>query len=439
MNNNIIDETESVCPACLKTIPAVIYGKLRDGQNQVYLSKSCPEHGDFDVYLWHDIEHYQWFTGFTFPPAPRLPQTSVNRGCPKDCGLCPNHIDRITLAEIEVTQRCNLACPVCFMSAAEGMSDPSLATIDEMLATIQRYDGGYAGLQITGGEPTLRADLPDIIRHARQAGFDTIELNSNGIVAASDPSYLRSLKEAGLSNIYLQFDGFTPEINRTLRGADVSGMKQKAIENCREEGIIVILATTVVEGVNDDQLGALIDFAMSNRDVIGGLSVQPAFFSGRFDVPAQKHLSLADVALLIEKQTAGRITLRDFWPNSAAHPLCGCATHIVGDRDTYRPITRSLKESDYLANYDGESPQGSSLVDMAAAAGIEPNGLTILLMSYMDAWTLDLKRLRECNLAVTVPDGRTIPFCAYHLTDASGKRLYAPAGKKRETCQCASY
>jgi len=433
--SNIIEETESMCPVCLRVLPAAVYER----EGQVYMEKTCPEHGGFDVYLWPDAERYRWFTSLAFPATPRTPQTESTRGCPRDCGLCPNHKREIVLAEIEVTWRCNLTCPVCYMSAGEAPPDPDMETIAGMLKTIHRFDGNNACLQISGGEPTIRADLPDIIALARQTGFTTIELNTNGLAIADDRSFLHTLQEAGLTNVYLQFDGLTPEVTRKLRGADLLDRKLQALENCRTEGMPLILAPTIVSGINDSQLGELIAFAMKNLDVVSGLAIQPAFQSGRFDIDRREHLSLGDIASMIAEQTYGRIAAHDFWPVGCIHPLCACSTYLMGEGEDYVPVTRELDESDYRTYFDRTSPQGSFIADVAAR--MHPGsdlttGLPILVMSYMDAWTIDLKRLKECNLGVTIADGRTIPFCAYHLTDARGQRLY-PLGQRRSaTIEC---
>jgi len=422
--DRFIDQTESVCPHCLKTIPATIY----EYEGSVYMGKTCPEHGLCNVYLWPDVDHYLWFNSFRFPFKSREPQTECVDGCPRDCGLCPSHKRGITLAEIEVTWRCNQSCPVCFMSASDSISDPSLETIYNMLQTIQHYDKGYASLQITGGEPTVRDDLPDIIRLACRAGFSTVELNTNGLVLGKDREFLHLLKEAGLTNIYLQFDGLTPEVTRILRGEGLFDLKLRAIENCRVENIPVILAPTIIKGINDSQMGGLIDFCMNNMDVIGGLAIQPAFLSGRFGVEMQQRLSLGDIVVMIEEQTSGKIAARNFWPLSCIHPLCACSTYLIGEGENYTTLTSNITESDYTTYFNESSPQGSVFADIFANMYHEnntPQGLGVLIMSYMDAWTLDVKRLQECNLAVTIGDGRSIPFCAYHLTDTSGRRLYS--------------
>lgn len=424
-----IRQTESVCPHCLATLPATVYEK----SNEVWMRKTCPDHGQFDVYLWPDAQHYDWFCGFDFPKAARAPQVETAKGCPHDCGLCPGHKRKITLPEIEVVWRCNLACPVCFMADGCAPADPSLEELRGMVQTIRRYDGPEFPLQITGGEPTVRSDLPDVIAMARQEGACAIELNTNGIAIGNSRAYLRELKEAGVTNVYLQFDGLDPAVTQKLRGADVLPVKMRAIENCRAEGIPVILSVTVVAGINDTELGALIRFAMDNLDVIGGLALQPAFVSGRFDVPQQKHLSVGDVLRLIGDQTQQQVKPRDFLPVGSSHPLCYASTYLFETEAGYDPFTKHLTEVDYRQLIDYSSPQGAVFADIVAqlsATNPMSRGLPILIMEYMDAWTMDLDRARECNLAVTVPGGASIPFCIYHLTDSRGKRLYPHGGKR---------
>nr|WP_281792045.1 radical SAM protein [Desulforhabdus amnigena] len=403
------------------------------------MAKSCPDHGRFDVYLWPDVEHYEWFCGFTFPGFSRVPQTEKVEGCPHDCGLCPDHARRITLPEIEVTWRCNLACPVCFMSDRHVPPDPSLDEIHRMVETIRSFDGPCFPLQITGGEPTIRADLPEIVEMAGRQGASAVELNTNGLIIGRDIKYLRALKDSGLTNIYLQFDGLDPSTTRVLRGRDVLCDKLQAIENCRAEKIPVILSVTIVEGVNEGELGDIIHFAMDNLDVIGGLALQPAFVSGRFELGKHKHLSVGDVARLISRQTEGMIKATDFWPVGSSHPLCYGSTYLLRENGGYIPFTRHLKEEDYRRCFNSTSPQGAVFMDIVAGGSpskTPPPGLPILIMEYMDAWTMDLARTRECNLAVTLSNGSSIPFCVYHLTNSLGERLYPHGGRRRHVA-CA--
>ncbi|MDD2736753.1 MAG: radical SAM protein [Desulfuromonadaceae bacterium] len=429
--HTIIRKTESVCPTCLVQLPAVIY---ETGDAEVRMHKECPEHGVFDVYIWPDAQRYKWYSGMAVPAVARTPQTASTKGCPHDCGLCPGHERSITLPEVEVTWRCNLACPVCFMFDGDIPADPTMNELRHMFESILRFDGQNLPIQITGGEPTIREDLPQIFEMARQIGFEAVELNTNGLVIGTDIEYLRSLKKAGLTNVYLQFDGLAPKTTIQLRGRDLLGIKMQAIDNCAQVGIPVILSVAIVKGVNDHELGDLIKFCMANPDAIKGLALQPAFVSGRFTVQNVKHLSIADVAGLIAEQSDGKITVDDFWPVGSSHPLCYGSTVLIGTADNFEPFTRQLGEDEYRRLIDRSSPQGAAFQDIIARLAENPDTvctLPILIMEYMDAWTMDLERARGCNLAVTVTDGTSIPFCVYHLTDGSGKRVYPHGGRNR--------
>jgi uncharacterized radical SAM superfamily Fe-S cluster-containing enzyme len=188
----------------------------------------------------------------------------------------------VTLAEIEVTMRCNMRCPVCFMAAADIAPDPSLASMGEFLDTVVRECGTDTGLQLTGGEPTVRDDLPEIVAMARDRGFWGIEVNTNGLRIAREDDFLEKLVASGLTGVYLQFDGLKDEAYQTIRGMNMRDIKLRVVERCREVGVQVVLAMTVVSGTNDDQLGPALRFALENADVVAGLALQPAFTSGRF-------------------------------------------------------------------------------------------------------------------------------------------------------------
>ena len=245
---DIIRKTASVCPTCLVQIPATVYQKA---DAEVYMHKECPEHGAFDVYLWPDAERYKWYAGMSFPPQSRPPQTASEQGCPHDCGLCPGHERSITLPEVEVTWRCNISCPVCFMFDGDIPPDPSLEELRRTFETIHRFDGQNLPIQLTGGEPTVRGDLAQVIALARETGFEAVELNTNGLVIGRDIDYLRELKNAGLTNVYLQLDGLNPATTVQLRGRDLFADKMRAIENCRAERIPVILSVAIVKGINE--------------------------------------------------------------------------------------------------------------------------------------------------------------------------------------------
>ena len=436
-HTQVLQTTQSLCPFCMQVLDAQI--TAQDGK--VFMHKSCPDHGPMNVYLWPDVDHYKWFEAFRFPCHRPLNQTEIVQGCPYDCGLCPAHLRAPTLVEIEVTQRCNLTCPVCFMSAGTKNADPSYSTMHKMFASILSNAGSQVSIQLTGGEPTIREDLSAIVRLGQAMGFSAIEINTNGLVISRHPKYLRELKQAGITGIYLQFDGLTPDVYQRIRGRDFLSTKLQAIENCRAEGVQAVLAMTVIWGVNHDQIGAVLDFALNNIDVVAGLALQPAFTSGRFEVSPKRRLTMGDVVFLLAGQSAGRISPYDLWPLGCSHPLCSCATQLLVDGESVRPMTQEISEQDYRARFDPRSPQGSVFADILADLQSDgqfpscykpyPRSLSVVVMNYMDAWTLELKRLQECSMTVAMIDGRLIPFCAYQLTNCEGQRIYPAWGEEQ--------
>ena len=421
--------TGALCPTCLTELKAQVY---EDGAGAVWMERSCPEHGFLTTRIWPDARHYTWLRSLAFPKVAPANALAATLPCPFGCGACSRHERKGTLLEIEVTQQCNLHCPVCFMSADDTEGDPTLEEIDAMYRAIADAVGVDGAVQITGGEPTCRADLPEIIAAGRERGFWGIEVNTNGLVIAARPGYLEQLVEAGLTGVYLSFDGLTGDVYKTTCGADLLDTKLRVVDRCREAGIQVVLAATIVSGLNDTHLGDLLRFSLDNADVVAGLALQPAFTSGRFEADRVMPLTMGDVIFKLAQQSDGLLEPYDIWPLGCSHPLCDtgtflvrseCASHASG----YYPATRELTHEAYLAGYNPASPQGSVLPDILAKQGTPVHdGLSLIIMNYMDAASMDTQRLRECSMMVAVPDGRTIPFCSYHLTNTAGKRVYPP-------------
>ena len=419
----VLETTQSVCPECLKVLPAQIVVR----NNCVYMDKECSQHGFYSTYLWPDEEHYVWLKDFKFPHV--APEKSYDSEllCPDACGLCSHHQHHPRLVEIELTQRCNLRCPVCFMAADGNQSaidtDLSLEMIETQLRSILKQSGANTSIQLTGGEPTVREDLPQIVKLCREVGFSAIEINTNGVVISRNPGFLQELIDAGISGIYMQFDGLTDDVFRKVRGANLAKLKLQAIENCRAAGIQVVLAMAVISGTNEGQMGDVLKFALENRDVVAGVAYQPAFGSGRFEVHDNPPLTMGDVIFKLAHQSDGIVDPYDFWPTGCSHPLCDSTTYVVRTPEGFQPISRQISVTEYLEHFDPSSPQGSVMPDIAAHMypGIEP-GVSILIMNYMDADSMDLQRLQQCSMTVAGPEGRLVPFCSYQLTNCHGQK-----------------
>lgn len=426
-----IHNTTALCPQCLRELKADVYS---DDDGTVWMTRTCPEHGETVTRVWNNVDHYNWIRSEAFPKVkPPHFNCQAKNPCPFGCGTCSRHERRGTLLEIEVTRNCNLHCPVCFMSADTGEGDPTLEEIGAMYDTIAEAVGIDGAVQLTGGEPTCRKDLPEIIRMGREKGFWGIEVNTNGLVIASRPGYLEELVAAGLTGVYLSFDGLTGDVYEGTCGRDILKTKLKVIDRCREAGIQVVLSVAVVAGLNDMQLGDILRFSMENSDIVAGIALQPAFTSGRFDAKRSMPMTGGDVIFDLAEQSEGLIDVKDIWALGTSNPLCDTGVFLLHDPERaqhesgFIPATRLMTPEEYHDGYSPDSPQGSVFLDILNKKGIYvADGLSIIIMNYMDAVTMDTQRLRECSMMVTVPSGWSIPFCSYHLTDSNGCRLYPP-------------
>jgi len=259
-----IRNTFSVCPACLKRIPASLVKR----NAEIRLKKHCARHGNFSAVVWRGEPERSAWTG----PLPELDGTE-NAGCPQNCGPCPEHRQSTCCVLLEVSRRCNLSCTYCFASAGEKAEDPPLWKVCKWIASIA--ESGKTFLQLSGGEPTLRDDLPEIVRFARQAGCEYVQLNSNGLRLTEDPAFLDALAEAGLSFVFLQFDGTNDAIYCRLRGQPLLAKKMASIDACGQRHIGVTLVPTLVPGINVEDIGNILRFAIQRSPVVRGVHFQP--------------------------------------------------------------------------------------------------------------------------------------------------------------------
>ena len=455
MSAKILASTESVCPVCLRTLPA--HRVLE--RDDIYLVKRCPEHGKFKTIAWRGFDSYQrWQARGSRAAPPPVTETAVKHGCPRDCGLCPDHRQHSCCVLLEVTQRCNLKCPVCFAGAGGEAADPTLAEIERWLDRLRAH-GSQVNIQLSGGEPTVRDDLPAIVRRIRSRGFNFVQINTNGIRLAKEDGYARALADAGLDCAFLQFDGVSDAVYQTIRGARLLEIKRQAIARCADAGLAVVLVPTLVPGVNVGEIGAIVDFALARVPAVRAVHFQPISYFGRYPVaPADDdRITLPEVMLEIERQTAGRVRVADFGPGSSENVFCSfvgkfelggdgkvrstrLATNRCGEaaqggcgcgkpaEDENGPRSRRVVAGQWAARAPqqpaAEALPGISVASFDAFLAARKNSISISGMAFQDAWNLDLERLRECFIHVVSPDRRIVPFCAYNLTALSGESLY---------------
>jgi len=440
--------TRSLCPQCLKEIPAF---KVIDGKD-VFIEKTCPQHGHFKTIIWRGEPSYDLWGMGEDAPGPQHNLIRSEKGCPHDCGLCTQHKARTCTVLMEVTNRCNLNCPVCFASAEKtGVFEPDLDEIRAMLEAVVDSGGPYP-LQISGGEPTVRDDLADIISMAKKMGFPHVQVNTNALRLASEPDYLLELRDAGLDMVYMQFDGVSDDVYRCTRGADLVAVKEQALQNCVEAKIAVQLVPTLIPGVNTHQIGAIIQYAKQWIPVVKGVHFQPVSYFGRYPTaPADaQRITLPEVLQSLEDQTAREIKAANFLPRRRSDSHCGFSGFFILDEDdTLQPTTffqpqepSSSRCSDIQGRPDPSEHfrrfiqersvyVEPSKVDTGSMNELDrfyqrshSHYLSISGMPFQDAWTIDLDRLQGCCIHVISPvTRRLIPFCAYYLTSSSGQRL----------------
>lgn len=454
----VLSETASVCPRCLERLPArrVAYS---DG---VYLEKTCPQHGEFRTVIWRGAPHYSsWGPSGDTNRSHKLQPDSLGTGapdqCPYECGLCPSHLQSTCCVVLEVTQRCNLECPFCFAAASRAGTDPDLETLRRRCEQLRAASGTHLNIQLSGGEPTVRPDLPEVISMVRNAGFDFVQLNTNGIRLATDKGYAAELKEAGLGCVFLQFDGLTDEIYQQMRGRPLLRTKLLAIRACREQQLGVVLVPTLVPDVNTEQIGAILEFAIGQRPAVRAVHFQPVSYFGRFprEPEDRDRITLPEVLQKIERQTHGRIAAAHFSPPSAENAYCSFQGKFIVDQDgSIRPSVQQTQNSccgssaaglvqlgagtakrsrDFVARQWAFPPPvaDSDELDLRSFDALlqqQRNTFSISGMAFQDAWNFDLERVRECFLHAAAPDGKLIPLCAYNLTSSTGRSLYRSGG-----------
>ncbi len=313
----------TLCPECC----AILLGRYYIKDNAVWIEKTCPEHGYFRDKINSNAELFLKCAQWSFSEGTGLlnPQVHDASHCPSDCGLCNQHQSVAVLAQIDLTNRCDLTCPICFANAnASGYTyEPTFEQIVAMLQQLlDSRPTPCTSVQFTGGEPTVHPRFHEIVRTAAKMGFTNIQIATNGINHA-DLDFARKSRQAGLHTLYLQFDGLDDALYRKIRGQNLLAIKKKVVENCRQVGLKICLVPTIVKGQNDDQVGKIIEFAVDNIDVISAISFQPVCFTGRIsrqDLEAKRY-TLGDLAKDIADATGADLQ-RDFWPLSTVAPLC---------------------------------------------------------------------------------------------------------------------
>lgn len=328
-------ETESLCPECL----AVIDAKIDDYDGLVFMEKRCAEHGPYRELISTDTKFYNLIISRDLSLRRRVsnPIKGEQGTCPNGCGVCREHLSQPLMMNIDLTNRCNLNCPFCFANANKRgeVVELSIEQVRKMIETACLVDTVQPScFQFTGGEPTIHPQFLEALTEAKKRRFSQVQVATNGIRFAEDAGFAAEAGQAGMNVAYLQFDGLDDKVYMKTRGRALLDIKLKAIDNLYRASVRTVLVPTIVKGVNEDQIGEIIRFAVKNIDRIIGISWQPVSFTGRIDYQQRlaQRFTVADLVREIEEQTGWVDMYRDWYPFGFADPFTRLLELVRGER-----------------------------------------------------------------------------------------------------------
>ena len=445
------DSATSVCTTCLRRVEAKIIVK----DERVYLEKWCALNGRERVLVAEDAAYYRKSREIFIKP-PELPQrfnTDQRWGCPYDCGLCPEHMQHSCLTLVEVTDHCNLRCPICYADSGPhrpGFRD--LATIERMLDAVVANEGEPDVVQISGGEPTIHPEFFAILDAAKRRPIRHLMVNTNGLRIAKEPGFAKRLAEYQPGfELYLQFDSLRDDVHQELRGAKLGEIRRRALDALNEHDVSTTLVVTVKNGLNDHELGEIVEFALG-QPCVRGVTFQPIQQAGRLENydPARDRLTLTGVRNRILAQT------KVFAPEDLipvpCNPDCLAMAYALKLDGAVLPLTRFVSpetlvskgrntivvERDeelrahvfelFATNHSPES-QACSLSDLLCCLpqvqapkelGYR-NVFRVLIMQFIDAQSFDLRAVKKSCVHIAQPDGRMIPFDTFNIFYRDGR------------------
>ena len=446
------DFTVSLCTHCLRRIDA----KIVFESDKVYMLKTCPEHGFQKVLIATDIPYYKNIRNYNKPgEVPLRFNTKTHYGCPYDCGLCQDHEQHSCLTVVEITDRCNLSCPTCYaMSSPHYGRHRTVEEIEKMFDIIVANEGQPDVVQISGGEPTIHPDIFTILDIAKTKPIRHLMLNTNGIRIAKDFEFAKRL--AGYApdfEIYLQFDSFRPEVLEQLRGKDLTDTRLKALEHLNKLNLSTTLVVTLQKGLNDDEIGKIIEFALQ-QECVRGVTFQPTQIAGRienFD-PSVNRLTLTEVRQNILDQS-------DIFSNNDLIPVpCNPDALVMGYalklQGQVFPMTRYIDPAHLLDKsrntivYEQDSSLHEQLLSIFStgisvdkvtenfnqllcclpnivAPGLNYDNLfRVIIMRFIDAYDFDVRSIKKSCVHIIHKNGNIIPFETMNLFYRDEKEAY---------------
>ena len=443
-------QTTSLCDVCHRLVPA----KIRIEGDDVFYEKRCPEHGVRKAHVSSDAKYFRWQRDFLKPgDLPQSFQSRTEFGCPYDCGLCPDHEQHSCLALVEINDVCDLTCPVCFAdSSPKRTTNLPLTTIERMFDALGASEGQPDVVQISGGEPTLHPQFFDVLRLARAKPIRHLMVNTNGVRLAQDPDFAARLAEFRVgTEIYLQFDSLRRDALMQIRGADLTRIRQQALENLERHNISTTLVCVVKKGANDDECADIIDHALKWR-CVRGVTFQPVQEAGRVEgyEPKTNRALLTDIRRDI-------VTKSSIFGENDIIPLpCNPGGIAIGyglrNGPRVQPVTSIFSQDDLLDAAPNAitfekypelqkrlfelfslSTGPDSMVERLSALLCclpevpVPQGLSyenvfrVNIIEFLDAQNFCLANVKRSCIHFVTPEGQIIPFDTYNLFYRNGR------------------
>ena len=467
----MIGVTDSLCPQCMEVVPAKIITRGR----RVYFRKRCPDHGVREDFVCSDVSWWDRTEGQTASVLPVSRSTEYRRGCPHDCGLCPDHEQHTCIGLVELTDRCNLSCPMCFASSGPGGHDHCLEDIVACLDRLVAVEGRAEVVQLSGGEPTLHPDFRQVVDEAIARPIDYVMINTNGLRLAADPGLVDFLAQRrDRVEIYLQWDGVDAQSVQKIRGEAVIDRKRAALDRLQDAGLHVTLVSTLVSPLPSHFYEDLLGEARRRTNVVG-LSLQPATYSGRHLPPdsLKDRITFPDVIKGLAAASDSMFSQTDFAPLPCAHPNCHQILFAARSGDRFAAIDPA-GQLDLIAGGISFTPQKAAAAVRAFQArasgcgpgcGCDPvmmigenlpqksetpgkstedsirdhffaavlagrakstDMLRITITSFLDAYNFDVRQLMKCCTHHVLPSGHVVPFCAYNTLYRPGHLRLPP-------------
>jgi len=446
-----LGSTQSFCHEC-NDLSTLVDTHIVTKDNEVYLRKFCLKCGESMAKISTDFNYYKMCESYIkAPDLPEHPTTKILKGCPFDCGVCPQHQNHPCLALFNITDECNMKCNICYFSSYPGAGNHrSMEDIKKMMSTLLKTESQPDIVQVTGGEPTTHPQIFEILRYIKKSPVRHLMLNTNGILIAEDEEFVKELKKLGGGfEVYLQFDSLEKGSLEDIRARDMREIRKKALEHLEKYNISTTLVCVIKKGLNDKEIPDIIEFSRGYR-CIRGVVFQPVQDAGRIEADDDYRITLSQIREIIINDEKNPFTSEDMIPLPCDPHKIGvgyAAKKMENGYASLKPVTGKLPKEAIL-NQGGtvafeQDREFVKMVidtvslDTAMGEGIlkdkikqklfccwptflspsdmgYENVYRIVIMEFTDSYNFDSTNIkRECNFMIE--PHRVIPFSTYNM------------------------